>query len=138
MLLLLCRLIAHGIFPVILLKMLHPDAFWYAATLSQGTYTGIVFDTLLKAELSTEGGLSAFTYISVKPMQPEKANIPIKVTEFPIVTEVKPRQTQKAHFPIVVTELGTVTEVNPMHSEKASFPIEVTPCCMSKVLMLYR
>ena len=34
----------------------------------------------------------------------------MEVTELPIVTEVKPLQLQKAELPMEVTELGIVTE----------------------------
>ena len=42
-----------------------------------------------------------------------------------MVTEVKPLQPEKADPPMEVTELGIVTEVNPLHLEKASPPMEV-------------
>ena len=44
--------------------------------------------------------------ISVRPVQPEKAEFPIEVTELPIVTEVRPVQPEKAEFPITFTEFG--------------------------------
>ena len=62
----------------------------------------------------------------VKPVQPEKAELPILVTASGIVTEVKPVQCQKAYLPILVTASGIVTEVKPLQSEKASSPILVT------------
>ena len=43
-----------------------------------------------------------------------------------MVTEVKPLQYEKAKLPIKVTELGMVTEVKPLQSEKAEGPIKVT------------
>jgi hypothetical protein len=47
--------------------------------------------------------------VPVKPLQPEKADSPIDVTEFRIVNvPVKPLQPEKAKPPIVVTELGIV------------------------------
>jgi hypothetical protein len=36
------------------------------------------------------------------------------VTELGMVTEVKPLQCQKASLPMLVTELGMVTEVKPL------------------------
>ena len=39
----------------------------------------------------------------VKPVQPEKAQVPILVTNEGIVTEVKPVQSEKAKSPILVT-----------------------------------
>ena len=41
--------------------------------------------------------------IDVKPLQPEKANLPILVTEFGIVTDVKPLQNWKA--PPIICEM---------------------------------
>ena len=43
-----------------------------------------------------------------------------------MITEVKPVQPEKAAVPIVVTELGMVTEVRPVQPEKAQSPIDVT------------
>ena len=39
----------------------------------------------------------------VRPMQPEKADEPISVTELPIVTEVRALQSSKADEPMEVT-----------------------------------
>ena len=41
--------------------------------------------------------------IDVKPLQPEKADSPILVTEFGIVIDVKPLQSEKADFSISLT-----------------------------------
>ena len=49
--------------------------------------------------------------IDVKLRQPEKAELPILVTEFGIVTDVKLLQYLKVHCPILVTELGIVIDV---------------------------
>ena len=43
-----------------------------------------------------------------------------------MITLVKPIQPQKADSPIEVTELGMVTLVKPLQPEKADLPIEVT------------
>jgi len=48
--------------------------------------------------------------MEVKPVQFEKAQLPIKVTELGIVTEVKPLQLANAQVLIVVTELGILIE----------------------------
>ena len=48
------------------------------------------------------------------------------MTELGITTEVKPLQQEKALLPIEVTELGITTEVKPLQPEKASSPISVT------------
>ena len=48
----------------------------------------------------------------VKPVQPEKAELPILVTDSGIVILVKPVQPEKAELPISATELGIVTEVS--------------------------
>jgi hypothetical protein len=42
------------------------------------------------------------------------------------VTDVNPLQEEKAEAPIVVTELGIVTLVNLLQEEKAELPIVVT------------
>ena len=39
---------------------------------------------------------------------------------------MRPLQPEKADSPILVTELGIVTEVRPLHSEKANLSILVT------------
>ena len=62
----------------------------------------------------------------VRPLQLEKALLPIEVTELPMVTVVRPVQSEKAEFPIVVTELPMVTESRPVQPEKAEFPMVVT------------
>ena len=68
----------------------------------------------------------ALKVTEVRPVQPEKAVLPIEVTELGMVTEVRPVQFLKAEPPISVTELGMVTEVRPVQYEKALLPIEVT------------
>jgi hypothetical protein len=49
--------------------------------------------------------------MEVKPLQPEKAQVPIELTEPGIVMEVKPAQSKKARLPIEVTPkpISTVT-----------------------------
>ena len=61
---------------------------------------------------------TALKFKVVKPLQPEKAELAIEVTELGIVTEVKPRQLEKAELPIEVTELGMVTEVKLLQLQK--------------------
>ena len=41
------------------------------------------------------------------------------VTPLPIVTEVKPLQPEKAYLPMLFTESGIVTEVSLLQPEKA-------------------
>ena len=53
----------------------------------------------------------------VRPVQSEKAQLPILVTELGMVTEVRPVQPLKASQPILVTELGMATEVRPVQPE---------------------
>ena len=65
--------------------------------------------------------------IEVKEEQLEKAESPIEVTLFPIVTEVKEAQPLKAPYPIEVTLFGIAIEVKEEQLKKAEFPIEVTP-----------
>ena len=48
------------------------------------------------------------------------------VTEFGMVTEVKPVQPEKAWLPMLVTEFGMVTEVKLVQSWKALLPMLVT------------
>ena len=52
-------------------------------------------------------------------VQPLKAELPIEVTDLPIVTEVRPMQEEKALLPIKFTELGMLTEVRPRQYSKA-------------------
>ena len=54
--------------------------------------------------------------IDVKLLQPEKAELPILVTELGIVTDVKLLQPEKAPS-ILVTELGIVTDVKLLQRE---------------------
>ena len=57
---------------------------------------------------------TALKFKVVKPLQPEKAELAIEVTELGMVTDVKLLQPLKAEFSILVTELGMVTEVKPL------------------------
>ena len=50
----------------------------------------------------------------------------MSVTDDGIVTEVRPVQPEKASVPMLVTEDGMVTEVRPEQKENASFPMLVT------------
>ena len=49
----------------------------------------------------------------VMPLQPEKAQPPIAVTELGMETLVKPLQPQKPHLPIEVMQLGMVVFLQP-------------------------
>ena len=51
---------------------------------------------------------------SFKPLQPEKAELPIEVTELGISTDVKLLQPEKAEPPIDLTEFGISTDVKPL------------------------
>ena len=64
--------------------------------------------------------------ILVKPEHPEKALLPIEVTEYGISNEVKPVQLEKVPSPIEVTESGMVIAVKPRQPRKAYSPIDVT------------
>ena len=64
--------------------------------------------------------------IEVKDEQLEKAESPIEVTLFPIVTEVKEVHPEKAYAPIDVTLFGITIEVKDEQLKKADPPIEVT------------
>ena len=58
----------------------------------------------------------ALKVTEVRPEQPEKACVPMEVTELGMVTAVSPEQPSKAYSPMEVTELGMVTEVSPEQS----------------------
>ena len=59
----------------------------------------------------------------VKPRHPEKADLPISVTEFPIVNEpVKPLHPEKAYSPILVTLSKILMLSSLLHPEKAPAP----------------
>ena len=72
--------------------------------------------------LVTESGI----VMLVSPVQPEKAPQPILVTESGIVMLVSPVQPEKASEPILVTESGIVMLVRPVQPEKAYQPMLVT------------
>ena len=57
-------------------------------------------------------------YTFANLLQDEKADPPILVTEFGMVTDVKPLQPKKEASPILVTEFGMVTDVKPVQQEK--------------------
>ena len=48
----------------------------------------------------------ALKMTEVRPLQPEKAEPPMEVTELGMVTEARPLQPKKAELPMEVTELG--------------------------------
>ena len=50
----------------------------------------------------------------------------MEVTPLPMVTEVRPLQPEKALLPMEVTLSGIVTEVRPLQPLKAELPMEVT------------
>ena len=52
--------------------------------------------------------------MEVKPLQPEKQDVPKEVTEEGMVIEVKPLQPEKHQSPKEVTEEGMVMEVKPL------------------------
>ena len=60
-------------------------------------------------------GLLSSTIMLISPLQLEKAELPIEVTELPIVYSVSCLELYIAELPIEVTELGMVTEVSPLH-----------------------
>jgi hypothetical protein len=92
-------------------KSFHVAALLYADTLPQGTYTGIFSGTFLKGvPPEIVGGVTAFTYISVKPLS-VKAFAQISVTELGMVTEVNFEQPIKLPCRREVIELERVTDV---------------------------
>ena len=68
---------------------------------------------------SNEGGVAGIMVRDVKPVQSEKAQFPIDVTELGMVRDVKPEQPARAHSPIDVTELGMMMDVKLVQPEKA-------------------
>ena len=59
-----------------------------------------------------------FTIItSFNPLQPDKAQPPILVTEFGMVIDVKPLQPLKVYSSILFTAFGMVTDVKLLQSE---------------------
>ena len=80
----------------------------------------------LKVEASIDKGDSQLTYMLVKPLQPEKADLPIEVTLEGRVRLAKLLQPLKADSPIEVTLEGRVRLVKPLQPEKAKLPIEET------------
>jgi hypothetical protein len=70
--------------------------------------------TVRKTVSEMDCGVARRLVTTVKPLQNPKAELPIVVTELPIVTFVKSEQYAKASRPIVVTELGIVTAVKPL------------------------
>ena len=67
-------------------------------------------------------GMSMF----VRPVQPLNAELPMLVTELPMVTLVRPVQPLNAELPMLVTELGIVTFVRPVQPLNAELPMLVT------------
>ena len=66
------------------------------------------------------------TIIEVNKVQPLKADSPIDITLFPIITEVKDEQLEKAYHSIDLTLSGITIEVKEVQPLKAESPIEVT------------
>ena len=65
------------------------------------------------------GGLGARQVSTFKPLQPEKALLPMLVTELGMVIDVKPLQAAKAPLPMIVTDSGIVTDVKLLQPKKA-------------------
>ena len=66
------------------------------------------------------------TFMLVRPEQPEKAPLPILVTEFGMTMPVRPEQPEKACSPILVTEFGMTMLVRQEHPQKDPLSILVT------------
>ena len=75
-----------------MVKSLQPLAALYASTHPHGTYTGIDFETPLKADEPIVGGVAASHVMELKAKQPEKASSPMLVTLFGMVIEVRESQ----------------------------------------------
>ncbi len=63
-----------------------------------------------------DGGVVRLQCMEVKPLQPEKADLPMDVTELGMVMEVRPLQPEKAPSPMDVTELGITVLLHPFIS----------------------
>jgi len=61
---------------------------------------------------------------------PAKAEVPMSLTEWGIVTEWKEEQKEKAESPMKVTDLGMATVGRALQSANALVPIDVTPSGM--------
>ena len=59
------------------------------------------------------------------------------VTPLPMVTEVKPLQPQKADLPMLVTLSGMVMDFKPLQPEKAASPMLVTLPSSGMTLVLH-
>jgi len=55
----------------------------------------------------------------VNLVHPEKAELPIEITEFGMNRPVNPVHAEKAEFPIVLTEFSKVMSVKPLQYLKA-------------------
>ena len=89
----------------------------------------IVKDFKLFPVPKTYAGISVIplpTITELRPEQPEKAELPMLVTEFGMVTFVKPEQPENAELPMPVTEFGMVTLVSPEQPENAQAGITCT------------
>ena len=94
--------------------------------------------SIIALQLSLESyvELPLSTTIDSKPLQLEKAELPIEVTELGIVILVKLIQPLNAPLPIEVTELGIVTLVKSLQPPKALSPIAVTELGMETLVKL--
>jgi len=71
-------------------------------------------------------GTSIWQWTSDNPVQPEKTEFPIDVTEDGMVIDVKEEQPKKAPSPKDVTDGGIIIEGKAVHVRKANSPIDVT------------
>ena len=58
------------------------------------------------------------TVIAVRPIQPEKASLPILANDSGSIIDIKPSQSAKALSPILVTNSGIVIVVKPFNPEQ--------------------
>lgn len=65
-------------------------------------------------------------FMEVSSEHPPKAQLPISITEFGIITYFSPEQPMKAPSPISVTELGIVAEISAKQNSNAQPPTVVT------------
>lgn len=72
------------------------------------------------------GGLIAEHFISLSPIQPQKANPPIETMEFGIATDASPEHPRKAPSPMEMTEFGIITDFKLEQLPKAVLPIVTT------------
>ena len=108
---------------VIVVRPLHPEKALLLIVVTSSPRIISLIDVLLLNQFPTS---LQWKVTEVRPEQPEKAELPMEVTDLGIVIEAKLLQPENALLPIVVTELGIVKDVSLVQFSKALLPILVT------------